>query len=60
LDELTLMCLSIENIDRLIVDATRPLYLRATLLMPHKKARIERLISQLGSTKMVFEPIRFL
>ncbi len=57
LHELLVMCLIIEPLNDLIMNAQQALYLRATLLMPHKKARLERLISPLTSTKMEFKKV---
>ena len=57
LHELLIMCLIIEPLNNLIMNANHALYLRATLLMPHKKARLESLISPLTSPTMVFKKI---
>ena len=57
LHELLIMCLIIEPLNDLITNAQNALYLRATLLMPHKKARLERLISPLTSPKMELKKV---
>lgn len=59
LHELLLMCLVIEDLNSLLVNSEHPLYLRASLLMPHKKGRLETLISPLTDKKMMFKRLHF-
>lgn len=57
---LILMCLIIEPLNQLITNTNYPRYLRATLMMPNKKAKLEELISPINSPKMDFKQIHLL
>ncbi len=59
LHELLLMCLIIEDLNALLVNSNHPLYLRASLLMPQKKGRLETLISPLTEKSMKFKRLTF-
>jgi hypothetical protein len=59
LNELLLMCLVIEDLDALLAKSNHPLYLRASLLLPHKKGRLETLISPLTDKSMKFKRLIF-
>lgn len=59
LHELLLMCLVIEDLDALLRNTNHPLYLRASLLLPRKKGRLETLISPLTDKSMKFKRLTF-
>ncbi len=59
LHELLLMCSVIEDLDALLRNTNHPLYLRASLLLPHKKGKLETLISPLTDKSMKFKRLTF-